>query len=212
MLLHNIILDMTIGMVVFISLLLGGFYYLAFYDNGDSIKEETNNLISAESRVQKQIIDLKKNLAKLRQMKQVLDKTQGEVNKFLKFMPNTLTSLMILNNLNANAKLSGVKLENITNREHSVKNNKPYNIIEMKLDIKGSFSQILEFLSQLTSSPKILTFHNFGLKNQDSNNNEGRQKNINDYGRNTQMIMNATVYAYKYNEPIQASASNVGTK
>ena len=114
---HNIIIDMTIGMVVLTSLILGGFYYVLFYDNGDSIKQATNGLINQEAQVQKDIEDLKKKLARLKQMKQVLDKTQDEVNKFLKFMPNTLTSLMILNNLNRNAKSSGVVLENIRTRE-----------------------------------------------------------------------------------------------
>ena len=201
MLLHNIILDMTIGMVIFISLLLGGFYYLFVFDNGDSIKQATTSLVNNEALAQKEIKELKEKLTHLERMKQVLDRTQDEVNKFLRFMPNTLTSLMILNNLNANAKDSGVILENIKTRELPAQDRRPYSIVQVNLNIKGLFNQILVFLSRLTDSPEIITFHEFTLRNENMM-DSGSSGSIK-YG---QITMTATIHGYKYNEPIQAKA------
>ena len=66
--------------------------------------------------MQKKINDLKTNLNDLHEMDKAMNRMGSEVSRLLKFIPNKVTSSMILNHLNIQAKSSGVDLEDINNR------------------------------------------------------------------------------------------------
>ena len=118
-----------------------------------------------------------------------------EINKFLKFIPDKVTSSMILNHLNEKARLAGVVLENIVN--HKVSETKEfYEKLKVSVTVRGPFTQILIFLSKLTSLTEIITVESFNMDNPSQEKNQREVK------------IRMDIYGYRYITPIIAQQNS----
>ncbi len=163
-------------------------YYVFKYDKGESVQSEINDLETQKQTAQQKVEELKGELNRLQDMDKAMNLMGDEINKFLKFIPDKVSSSMILNHLNEKARSSGVELENIVN--HRVSEKKEfYEKLKVSVTVRGLFTQILIFLSKLTSLTEIITVESFTME-------ELAQK-----GRR-EVKMRMDIYGYRYITPI----------
>ena len=180
--------QLSIGVVIILSGGVAGIYYVLKYDKGSNITEEINNLETQKQTAQQKVENLKGELNRLQDMDKAMNLMGDEINKFLKFIPDKVSSSMILNHLNEKARTSGVELENIVN--HRVSEKKEfYEKLKVSVTVRGLFTQILIFLSKLTSLTEIITVESFTME-------EMAQK-----GRR-EVKMRMDIYGYRYITPI----------
>ena len=195
--------QLSIGMVILISAGIAGFYWLFKYDNGKDIKESIAELEKNKVEVQEKLDSLALELKKLQELDKAMNLMTGEINKFLQFIPNKLTSSMILRHLTVQAKSAGVRLEDITHHSSSEKE-EFYEKIKTNVKVKGMFTQILVFLSKMTSLTEIITVDSFDIKEQAVAGKIGTGL--------SEVEMSMDIYGYRYTSPIVsdkiASAKN----
>ena len=193
MLWFRVFSQLNLSIVIIFSCGIAGVYFLVKYDNGQTIKNEIHGLENQKSVIQKKIDTLNQELTHLQELDKAMNLMGDEINRFLQFIPNKMTSAMVLNHLNIHAKASGVNLEGI-NSHSSVEKQEFYEKIKISITIKGLFTQILVFLSKLTSLTEIITVENFNLE-------EVRQKGKYISGLN-EVTMTMDIYGYRYISPI----------
>ena len=191
----------SLGIMIIISAGIAGIYYVAKYNNGKSIKSEISSLDRQKKDVEKNIKNLKLELEGIQEVEKVMNVMGNKMNEFLKFIPDKMTSLMILNHLNINAKSAGVELSNIENHD-VVKKEEFYEKIKINITVKGVFTQILVFLSKLTGLTEIVTIESFVLKE------VPQKKELAD-----EVQMQMQIYGYRYITPIvDTNSINKGVK
>ena len=185
--------QLSIGIIILLSGGFAGLYYMVKYDNGQLIENEIQSLVGQKNVVQKEINSLNLELEQLQEMDKAMNLMGDEINKFLQFIPRKLTSSMVLNHLNIHAKESGVNLENIVNHR-SIEKKEFYEKIKISVTVKGLYTQVLVFLSKLTSLTEIITVEMFTLTEV-----QGRGKYV---GGLNEVTMRMDIYGYRYTSPI----------
>ena len=191
--------QLGIGVVIILSGGVAGVYYVLKYDHGENIQTEIKSLEEQQEKTKISIEDAKKELLNLQEMDKAMNLMGDEINKFLKFIPDKVTSSMVLNYLNEEARSAGVELENITNHKVSEKQ-EFYEKLKVSVTVRGLFTQILIFLSKLTSLKEIITVESFNMENLS-------QKK----GRN-EVKIRMDIYGYRYITPIIAKEDSTNTK
>ena len=184
--------QVNLGVVIILSGGIAGMYYLFKYDNGQSIKEETQGLEKQKAAVQEKIDVVDFELKQLQEMDKAIRLMGDEINKFLQFIPNKLTSSMVLNHLNIHAKAAGVDMQNIQNHS-AIEDHEFYEKIKISVTVTGLFSQVLVFLSKLTGLTEIITVGRFNLS-------EIRQSRF--VSGLNEVKMEMDIYGYRYTSSI----------
>ena len=184
--------QISLGIVIIISGGIAGIYSVWKYDNGQSIKDAIQGVEKQKTVVQEKIDTLDFELTQLQEMGKAMRLMGDEVNKFLQFIPNKLTSSMVLNHLNIHAKSSGVNMKDITNHS-AVETQEFYEKIKISVTVKGLFSQVLVFLSKLTGLTEIISVDSFTLEEAQ------RGKYV---GSSNEITMRMDIYGYRYTVPI----------
>ena len=188
----KILAQLNLGIVIIISAGIASIYYVLKYDNGQSIKNQISGLDKKKEKAEKEIKGLKLELQGIQEMEKVMGVMGEKMNEFLKFIPDRLTSSMILNHLNVNARAAGVELRDITNHDVVVAE-EFYEKIRINITVKGLFTQVLVFLSKLTNLTEIVTIESFNLK-------EFHHRKAVEGINEVQMDME--IYGYRYIKPI----------
>ena len=185
--------QLSIGIIILLSGGFAGLYYMVKYDKGQLLENEIQSLVGQKNVVQKEINSLNLELGQLQEMDKAMNLMGDEINKFLQFIPRKLTSSMVLNHLNIHAKESGVNLENIVNHR-SIEKKEFYEKIKISVTVKGLYTQVLVFLSKLTSLTEIIIVEMFTLTEV-----QGRGKYV---GGLNEVTMRMDIYGYRYTSPI----------
>ncbi len=163
MLWFRVFSQLSIGMIIILSAGFAGIYYITKYDKGESIKNEIASLDTQKSAVQKEIEELNGELNNLNELDKAMNSMSGEINKFLQFIPNKMTSSIVLNHLNQQAKVAGVDLQDIVTYSN-VEKREFYEKLKVNVTVKGLFTQVLVFLSKLTNLKEIITVEQFSME------------------------------------------------
>ncbi len=186
--------QLSVGMIIILSTGLAGLYYITKFDDGGSIKNEISELDKQQNVVKKEIEDLKAELKSLNELDKAMSLMGGEINKFLQFIPNEMTSTMILNHLNQQAKVAGVDLPDIVTHSNTEKK-EFYEKLKVSVTVTGLFTQVLIFMSKLTSLSEIITVERFTMETM------GGQKASYTAGLN-EIKMQMDIYGYRYTSAI----------
>lgn len=192
MLWFKVFSQLSIGMIIILSSGLAGLYYITKYDDGGSIKNEISELEKQQDLVKKEIEGLKDELKSLNELDKAMNRMGGEINKFLQYIPNEMTSTMILNHLNQQAKVAGVDLRDIVTHSNTEKEDF-YEKLKVNVTVKGLFTQVLIFMSKLTSLNEIITVERFSME---TINQKGYTPNFNE------IKMDMDIYGYRYTSAI----------
>ena len=167
---------------------LGGFlvggYYFAFYNDGSLLKKQTAEIQTQIQNVDKKIQNQKQEIEERINFKELMEKEARVIQYFLSYIPNDYTVIDVFHFLTREAKSAGINIEDTT--DQGVEDGKFYDALKVSVRVAGSFSQILLFLSRLTSLKKILVVSDVSM----SLSKEDEQG----------IFATMNVYAYRYKE------------
>lgn len=147
-----------------IGLVLSGIYWFTIFDNGQSIK----NLIDIERKKYSElVIELKKASETLGSSEQYESKVREFkflIGKLEKSFPESTNSADMLRILAQTASDSGLDIGSLRPDQESRIAGEPYAKVPVSLDVKGSFFEIMQFLSKITIADKVITVDKFSMR------------------------------------------------
>ena len=159
----SLLINLNIIGIIFISGILTSGYWMFFFDPGTSIKEETKNLASQVMQTDKKIRDKKRSLAEAVQFDDSVKKLGKEIEELYKLIPKQLSNRQMFQDLARISKESGLEVLSMKGSQNQ-KSSELYEALGIQLAVEGEFSQLLTFLSKLTSLDKIVTVKNVNIQ------------------------------------------------
>lgn len=154
---------MNVVSLIFISGILTAGHWFFIYDHGEHIISETERLRQEIIKSDKEIIDKKDELQKLVAFDNSVKKMGQEMQAFLNYIPETLNSRILFEDLIKVAETSEVDVKNINNAP-AKKETDLYETLAINMILEGKFSNFLIFLSGLTELDKMIVIRNVILR------------------------------------------------
>lgn len=153
------------SIIVFGGFFLGG-YYFAFYDDGSALEKAISDVQTQTRQVEGDISKTQKEIENVKIFEREIKTQQKAVRYFLNYIPNSLTFTEIYTLVLQTAKSSGVNIEVKKDQQTEVQETEDteYHALTVELKISGAFSQIVLFLSQLTTQKRILIVNNIDMR------------------------------------------------
>ena len=157
-------LNLNLIGIVFLSGILSVVYYFVWYDSGAALKKQIadaqTQIVNADKTLEKKKVELEEAVAFDNSVK----KLGKEINIFLSYLPEKLTTLNLFDDITTVSKESQVSIKNMTNSQESSGKSSLYQSIAVRLSLEGEFSQLLTFLSKLTTLDKFITVKNVRIQ------------------------------------------------
>ncbi len=196
----KVLSNFGIGFVILMSGAIAGVYYVLKYDDGSSIKNKIVQLETKKDETKKRILSLESEIKEIREVSETINRTGDEFNKFLRLIPEKLTSSIVLNHLNSLVKKSGVSLKDIRSHNRAEKKDF-YEKIKISITVEGFYNQVLYFLSHLTSLEEIITVDNLTMT---KTKKRRKGRDVNNFG---EIEMRMDIYGYRYVVPVAENKS-----
>ena len=152
----------VIGLILISGLLAGGYWFF-LYDHGEGIIAETEKLRQEIIKSDHAIIKKKDKLQELVAFDDSVKVMGKEVEAFLEYLPESLNSRILFEDLTRVAQISNISINNVTNTPAS-KSKEMYETLTVNLILEGQFSNFLTFLSELTKLNKIIVIQSIRLQ------------------------------------------------
>lgn len=162
-----------------------GVYYFTFYDDGSWLKKQTAEVHTRIQAEDQKIRKQKDEITRLLNYQKAVEKEARAIQYFLSYIPNEYTAIDVFQFLTKEAKNAGINIED--KADQGVQNGELYDALKVHVQVAGSYSQVLLFLSRLTAQKKILVVNDINLALS---------------GEKDEQWINAslTIYAYRYKE------------
>ena len=163
----RILLDIsnfTIIQIIAFGCLFLGIYYFTMYDDGSSLKDSIVEIQADIEEVSGKVVEKREELEKIKIFEREVLNQENVVKQFLHFIPSSLTYTEVSSLLIKEAKSSGINIEVKRDERIGVKKGSEYSTLTVRLKISGAFSQILLFLSKLTSQKRILVVNSINMQ------------------------------------------------
>ena len=185
----KIMSDLSIGLVILLSLLGSGVYYFWKFDSGAALHSNINTLQDDLEKTKQEIQTLKDKKSNLQALGRDINQVAQDIRQLYNYIPNELTSSQVLKHLNELTKVSGVHMEDIKNLG-AVKKKAFYEKLKFSMIIRGFFSEIMTFLSSLTKLKVVITVEAFTIEYSSQQNAQA--------GFLNELKMNMDIYGYRY--------------
>ena len=153
---------------VVIGIFLAGIYYFVFYNNGDTLKQSIKNVNTQVQTVETNITKAEKEYKDLQLFKEEIEKQEEFVKAFIDFIPSSLTFTDISVLVIRQAHLAGININSKRDIQFKRFKDTDYEFLNMKLEITGSFSQLMFFLSKLTEQKRVLVVDDIDISTTDN--------------------------------------------
>lgn len=152
----------VVEIIAFGGLLFGLYYFLQFQDNIEKSIKKLEAKETQQAKVGKDKNTKQKELDDRLKFKQKMDLKEEAILHFLNFVPNDLTPSNLFAYLDEEAKLAGINIQDKQDRDSL--DLQDYTGLRMDVKVKGSFSQVLLFLSKLTSKKRIIVVDEIDIR------------------------------------------------
>ena len=171
--------------IVFGGFVLGVFYFTV-YDDGSILRQSIVDVQNQIKKSEGEVAKVKAEIESVKLFEREVENHKKVIKFFLNYIPANLTFTEISSLVNKQALSSGVNIESKEDSEQ-IEDQDEYDILNMKLKVSGSFSQIMFFLSKLTSQERLLVVNKIDL-------------NISPESK--QIMSNINLLAYRYKKDI----------
>jgi Tfp pilus assembly protein PilO len=185
------------GKAIMIGVGLAIVYFFMMYDDGTSIKTNTDTVQAEVTKLEQELSTIKKAIADAERY-QVAKKSLGEeLDVVLKAIPEQLSNVDLMRVLSNHAKEVGVSILSINQTGASLPPQQPgapkpfFEPVAVSVSLEGPYNQLMLFLSNLTKTDRIITISILNLQLRDGNSAEGR-------GGPTLLRMIGEFKAYRY--------------
>ncbi len=167
-----------------------GVYRWQFYDDGQSIKDETNKLLKEMGTVQVNVKKTKKAIDDAVNFDNSVKRLGQQLKYFYDYIPKGLTNrhmFEVLTNLLKKSGMNTLSMQGSGNR----KKTELYDVLTVKIRAEGKFAQFLTFLSLLTNLDQIVSVGNVTIS-------PVSQRDSSSAGK---IMTNFDVLGFRYNAP-----------
>jgi type IV pilus assembly protein PilO len=155
---------MSLGKVLMLSLVVSGLYYMIAYDAGDTWRAVIAQTIQTKADLEEKTRKIDKDLEEVNNLREAQEKDAERLNILLGYIPEKLSNFELMKTLSNEAKAVGVNINQIRDKGGQATTTEFYEEIGVDIDLEGSFSQLVLFLSNLTRLNQILTLESLSLR------------------------------------------------
>jgi Tfp pilus assembly protein PilO len=160
-------------------------YFFTYFDDGTSLVAQISETNAQLEKAQKNLAETKEAMADAERFEKLITQNKEEFKKVLEYLPSDigatdLTQIVFKLSARTNASPSTQPLGLPENKVF-------YEMIRLSFELKGTFSQVVAFLSSISKEQKLLTFE--GIKIQM---NEGADP------ENPSVMLSGIVVGYRY--------------
>ena len=181
-------------------IVLGGFalglFYFIGYDDGTVLRQTIVDIKNQVTQVEGEAVKVQREIDEVKLFEQEVANNKKIIKFFLNYIPVSLTFTEISYLVNTQAQSSGVNIESKEdNQLEGDQEDTEYDILNIKLKVSGSFSQIMFFLSKLTDQERLLVVNRI---------------NLNISPESKQIMSDINLLAYRYKENIEEQEGSQG--
>ena len=155
--------EMTWSKVIVGGLIALGAYWGLYYDNGEKLETEIQQLTTRLAESERQLRETKEAMADAERFEKLVRQNEIQFEKVMEYLPQDTNSNELTRLVNQVSQLSGARVK--ATQPMSVAERKDfYEMTRIKVDLQGSFSQVVLFLSSLSKVQKLLTFDSLEIK------------------------------------------------
>ncbi|MBL7689386.1 MAG: type 4a pilus biogenesis protein PilO [Bdellovibrionaceae bacterium] len=196
--------EMTWSKVIVGGLIALGAYWGLYYDNGERLETEIQQLTTRLTESERQLRETKEAMADAERFEKLVRQNEIQFEKVMEYLPQDTNSNELTRLVNQVSQLSGARVK--ATQPMSVAERKDfYEMTRIKVDLQGSFSQVVLFLSSLSKVQKLLTFDNLEIKTLEEGAVIGE-------GETPPVTLEATMVGYRYlkDQETAADANRAG--
>ena len=180
--------------IVFGGLALGVFYFVG-YDDGTVLRRSIEDVKIQVKKAEEEVTKVNAEVERVKLFEVEVANNKKAIKFLLNYIPASLTFTEISYLVNKQAQSSGVNIESKEDAQIIDKESAEYNTLNIKLQVSGSFSQIMFFLSKLTAQERLLVVNRVSM-------------NISSQSK--QILSNFNLLAYRYLKGIEEEQSQEG--
>ena len=193
MIFSEMLARLTLLRAFVMGLFLMGLYYVMMYDNGDA---QRAMILKSQSDIQRVQSELDQVTASLERAKSFQSASQGlgsSIQKLLSFIPENFRMGQLMKMISQEARVAGLDLKSMQpivvpqGTNNAGKALVEFEEIGAQLELRGTFTQILSFLSSLTEKKQIFLFEKIKIF-----------KAMGASGEERLITLTAEVHAYSY--------------
>lgn len=165
--------QITFGKALVLGILIAVIYYSIGYDSGTEIKLAIGKTKEQIQDSESEIKGLERQIERIVTMKKVMDVLGAEFKAFLSYIPEKLSLPELMRVISTEARAAGVSVNGIGEVRTGVQSRSKddtvdqfYEELTVQVELQGTYSQILLFLSYLTKLDKILTISQLSMTSQ----------------------------------------------
>ena len=181
------------------ALVMTAVYYFGMRDDGSFILQNLEQAKQQLDSAQKQLAITKKAMDNAERFEADLKSEKADFDHITDFMPLKLNTADLTTLMSEKSARTGVHLQN-TSPKSSTSSATPessfYDTVRVAFKIEGTFSQIANFLSQISRDPRLLTFEDTTL-----NKSSGTE------GESPLLTFEGDLVGYRYRPPVIAPAA-----
>lgn len=187
------------------SFVLGAFYYFIVYDDGLNLLNQIQQANVELQTEEKSSSTIEQGYKRATQYQELVGTMGPTFQGLMDYLPAKMSMADLMRSISNEAKASGVNIDQVReagSAKAQEDQNLFYNTIAVGVDLSGTFTQHLLFLSNLTRLPQILMIDVLSMSAGKSA--EGSGSPI--------INMNATIAGYRYDEAAEKPKAKGGKK
>lgn len=171
------------------GLIIAGLYYLVGYDTGAALQAQIETTRTSIKDAQAKIVEEEKKLVRIEQYKKATATMGESFRTLLTYIPAKLATFDLLKSVSNEAKAASVNISNLADSGSPIEAGF-YTELTVHVELRGTFQQMMLFLSFLTRSDQFMTVQNLSLNAEDSRS----------LRESPNLRLSADVHGYRYNQ------------
>ena len=148
-----------------LGLMIAGLYYLIIFDGGELERANIESLNQQKKTKQAELQRLEGQMRNVREYEAAKVQVGQEIEKIVSFIPRDFRISEFMKILSTEAKAAGTSIVNIADSsgragiDHGF-----FKEISVRVELEGSFSQVMVFLSYLTKIDRVITMSELSVE------------------------------------------------
>jgi Tfp pilus assembly protein PilO len=155
--------EMTWGKIFVAGLVIAGLYWALYYDDGSTLTTNIQSLNQQYSEAERQLRETKEAMADAEQFERAVRQNEVQFEKVLEYLPSEMNANELTRMITQQIQISGGEVVS-TKAQPNIEKRDFYEMTRLEFVIKGSFSQVVLFLSSLSKVQRLLTFDKLSIR------------------------------------------------
>lgn len=165
--------NLTAGKAALVGGVVALLYYMVLYDDGSSKEQGIQTMSSQLVKVKTELSQIDKTLSDASRFEKLAKDMGEEVDKVISYLPINFSATDMMKMLSTEAKASGsnivrVRANSMARPGSHRSGEKFYEELKVSVELEGTYSQLLLFLSFLTRVDKIITMDSLTMTSSSS--------------------------------------------